>query len=240
MRDWLIAHYEVLKDFSAPVLTVIGFIITITIAIAGFKSFEKWRREQIEARRIEIALDLLALTYESKYVFDGIRSAMSFEYEWKAMQKLSGETDEQWRQRGPYFAVRQRIVNNKDFFERAFKMQPRVMALLGQKAEEIFLLMHKSRREIEVAADMLAWEIHNPIGPVQNHNEEFWRQCRRDIWDHGDFEPERDKVGKRLAEFREKMEMLCRPVIDRGIRRKRLGSHFSVLWNKIRCRNVTT
>jgi hypothetical protein len=80
-------------------------------------------------------------------------------------------------------------------------MQPRVMALLGRHAEEIFIIMHKARREIEVASEMLAWKVQNPIGPVPDHNEEFWKQCRRDIWDHGGFEPEKDKVGKKLSEF---------------------------------------
>jgi hypothetical protein len=102
MQEWFLAHYDVLKDFSAPVLTVIGFIITIAIAVAGFQSFERWRREQIEGRRIEVALDLLALSYES-FVFDTIRSPMSFEYEWKDMQKLPTETDQQWGQRGTIF-----------------------------------------------------------------------------------------------------------------------------------------
>jgi hypothetical protein len=89
------------------------------------------------------------------------------------------------------------------------------MALLGKQTEEVFMLMYKARREIEVSADMLAWHVQNPIGQVPQQNEEFFEQCRRDIWDHGDIEPERDKVGKKLAAFRERMEALCRPVIER-------------------------
>jgi hypothetical protein len=217
MQEWFATHYEVLKDFSAPALTIIGFIIALSIAVAAFQSLKKWRGQQIEERRIETALDALAVTYESKYVFDNIRSPMVFEYEWNNMQRRPGEPDEIWQQRAAFFAVKQRILNHRDYFERVYKLQPRVMALLGQKAEQVFMLMHKARREIEVAADMLAWRVQNPIGPEPNHDEEFWRQCKRDIYDYGDFEPNQDKVGKKLVEFREKMEALCRPVIDKGI-----------------------
>jgi hypothetical protein len=109
------------------------------------------------------------------------------------------------------------VTLNKDFFERVFKLQPRCMALFGQQAEDIFILLHKARREVEVSSEMLSWKVHNPIGPVPDHNARFWEQCRRDIWDHGDFEPEKDKVGKKLAEFRSKMEGMCRPVIDQRL-----------------------
>ena len=43
------------------VLTVIDFAITTFIAYAGFKTFDKWKREQLEERRIDIALEALAL-----------------------------------------------------------------------------------------------------------------------------------------------------------------------------------
>lgn len=42
-------------------LTIIGFAITLGIATAGFRSFAKWKREKIEERRIDIALEALAL-----------------------------------------------------------------------------------------------------------------------------------------------------------------------------------
>jgi hypothetical protein len=58
--------------------------------------------------------------------------------------------------------------------------------------------------------------VRNPIGPQPNQDQAFWEQCRRDIWDHGDVEPEKDKVGKKLKQFRSEIEGMCKPVIDRG------------------------
>ena len=57
-------------------------------------------------------------------------------------------------------------------------------------------------------------KVRNEIGQVPIQDENFWQQCRRAIWDYGDFEPERDKVGNKLKEFRQGMEILCRPVVD--------------------------
>jgi hypothetical protein len=157
-------------------------------------------------RKIEIAFDTLALAYESKFVFDGIRSPMSFDYEYKDMKKKDGESDAEWNRRGPYYAILKRIDFNKDFFERAWKMQPRCTAMFGTQAEEMFLLMHRARREIEVSAQMLLWQElgHDAVVEFQ-----------RDIWERGEFEKDKDKVGKKLIEFRERVEKLCRPVIDR-------------------------
>jgi hypothetical protein len=52
-------------------LTVVGFGITTVIAFSGFRTFGRWKREKVEERRIEIALDALALAYESRALLSG-------------------------------------------------------------------------------------------------------------------------------------------------------------------------
>ena len=80
-------------------LTIVGFIITIAIAVSGFRTFNRWKREQIEERRIDTAIDALALVYESKFIFDHIRSEMSFGTEWANMPTTFGSTEEVRSQR---------------------------------------------------------------------------------------------------------------------------------------------
>jgi hypothetical protein len=87
------------------VRTLLGFGITTVIAIAGFRTFDNWRREKLEEKRIEIAFDALALAYEAKYVFGNIRSSMSCGYEYKDMPKRPGENDQEWGRRGASYAV---------------------------------------------------------------------------------------------------------------------------------------
>jgi hypothetical protein len=155
MQGWFVAHYDAFKDFAGPALTLLGFAITIGIAVAGFRTFDRWKKEKIEGKKIEVAFDALAMCYESKHIFENIRSPMSFDYEWKDMPKAAGESDVSWNRRGPFYAVGQGVRANKDFFNRVFTLQQHCMAAFGPEYEGIFMLLHKSRREIEVSSECL-------------------------------------------------------------------------------------
>ena len=198
----------------AQLLTIIGFLITLGIAFGGFRTFGRWRREKLEERKIEIAFDMLGIVYESKYIFDAIRSPMSFEYEWKEMPEDVGNNDADRRRRGPFFATLKRIEAQHDFFEKTWKLQPRCMAVFGSVAEEIFLFMHRARREIEVAAQML---VYHDLG----NDRELIRQFERDVWNIGEYEPEKDRVGTKLKEFSTRAEALCRPIINQEFGKRR-------------------
>jgi len=205
-------------------LTIIGFLITIVIAVTGFRTFGRWKKEKIEEKRIDTAIEALALAYESKFIFDHIRSEMSFGYEWEDMPDSYGNEEER-NARGPFYATLKRIEANKDFFERAWKMQVRCTALFGSEVEEIFLLMHRARREIEVSAGML---LRDPQPTLKRQdNLETWNQFRADVWPaYGQLAKGGDKVGKKLSEFKSKMEKLCRPIINqeygKSVRKRRV------------------
>jgi hypothetical protein len=126
-------------SFGWPqLLTIVGFVITGLIAIGGFRTFGRWKREKLEEKKIEIALDASAIAYEAKYVFDNIRSPFSFEYEHKDMPKKADETELERGKRGQYYAILKRFNLNRDFFERAWRLQPRCMVVLGRSTENIF------------------------------------------------------------------------------------------------------
>lgn len=76
-------------------------------------------------------------------------------------------------------------------------------------------MIHKARREIKSASEMLEWEVRNPAKGTPSEDPEFWKQLRRDIADHGGFEKGRDRVGQKLEQFRTKLEELCRPIVER-------------------------
>jgi|SRR5262249_4873721 len=75
-------------------LTIIGFIITVAIAIGGFRTFDRWKRERLEEKRIDTAIEALALVYESKFIFGHIRNEMSFGHEWQDMPKRQDESEQ--------------------------------------------------------------------------------------------------------------------------------------------------
>lgn len=67
--------------------TLSGLILSALIAAFGFRTFGRWKREKLEERRIDIAFDALTTAYETKFIFQHIRSAMAHGYEWEDMPK---------------------------------------------------------------------------------------------------------------------------------------------------------
>jgi hypothetical protein len=195
-------------------LTVLGLLLTLGIALAGFRTFGRWRKEKLEEKRIDIAIETLALTYKSKFIFDHIRSALSYPQEWEEMAKWPGDTDQLRHARGPFYAVLKRINANKEFFDRAWEIQVQCSAIFGPQVEDIFLLLHKARREVEVSAEMLLQDPHPSVRSEDNIR--TWEKFRADVWEaYGVRVEGGDPIGKRLSEFREGIEGLCRPIIDR-------------------------
>jgi hypothetical protein len=45
-KDWFHLHYQLLKDFVPSIVALLGLGLTAVIAIAGFKSFGRWKREK--------------------------------------------------------------------------------------------------------------------------------------------------------------------------------------------------
>lgn len=200
------------------IFTLAGLILTGSIAFFGFRTFDRWKREKLEEKRIEVAFDALALAYETKFVFRHIRGIMSQGYEWEDMPKRDGESEDKRTRRGPYYATFKRIQQNKEFFEKVWKLQPRCMAVFGRDIESTFLKMHQARRNIEVAAQMLAERIDEPFEDRDESTRELYKQLHRDLWDHGDYEKEKDLVGRLLEDFERELEAKAKPIVDQKYR----------------------
>jgi hypothetical protein len=205
-------------------LTIAG----LCLAFQGLRTFGKWRREKIEEKRIEVAVEALAAAYKSKYVFEHIRGPLRQSYEWQDMPNVAGESEEERKQRGSLYAVSKRLERNKDFFDHVWELQPKFMAIFGRETEEIFLLLHTARREIEVACEMLEW-MRAPQTGAQDA--QLWVQMRRDISSGSSATAkEGDRVGKKLEDFRTRIETLCRPIVDRELSRGAQPTSFSHWW----------
>ncbi|HUZ33555.1 MAG TPA: hypothetical protein VMV19_15845 [Xanthobacteraceae bacterium] len=202
-------------------LTIVGFAITGIVAFGGFRTFDRWKREKLEERRIEIAFEALSIAYEAKFVFDSIRSPMAFAHEWSDMPRSSGESDDDWSHRGSFFAILKRIANNKDYLERVWKLQPRFMAEFGPQTEQIFLKLHQARKFIETSAQMLARRRDDDRGQWNENRQRQRDQWEADIWIGMDaINPGNGRVGQLLNGFKTEIESLCRPITERNYRRK--------------------
>jgi hypothetical protein len=209
-------------------LTIIGFVITIIIAVGGFQSFGRWQREKFEEKRIDTAVDALVLIREMRWVFDNIRSPISFDYEWKDMPEVEGEEEHRRRNRGSFYTVLKRIEGHRDFFDRAWKLQVRCGALFGQKAEDALLLVQKARREVEVSAEMLT---RDPFPEAKTEdNKRTWEKFRSDVWvGYGVALGVRDTVTEKLDECGQTVEAICRPALDRQFGKDNRGRVGSVM-----------
>jgi hypothetical protein len=200
-------------------LTIVGFLITGAIAVGGFGTFERWRKQKLEEKKIDVALEALAVTYQSKFVFEHIRGPLAYSYEWADMPKRDGETEDKRNSRGSYYAPLKRINQNKDFFDQLWKIQPLAMAVFGPRVEKIFLKVHEARRNIEVAAQMLMDNVDDRYRGDDEGTVELYKQLRVDLYGHGgQFTKEGDRVGTKLKEFETSMEGIFRPVVDREYR----------------------
>lgn len=196
-------------------MTLVGFAITAGIAYAGFKTFDKWKREKIEERRIDIALEALALAYEAAYIFEDIRNPGSFEGEWS---ELKIENLDRRSAAGPFFAILSRIDKNKDYFDRVWKMQPRFMAAFGKDAGDIFMNLHQARANVSVSANML---LRAAARGEPYSDRKFREKLENAIWN---VDKDADEVGPKIAEFVSGVERRCLPVVmHRYGGRNRLG-----------------
>ena len=194
-------------------LTLLGFLITITIAVVGFRTFDRWRREKLEEKRIEVAFEAMALAHESVYIFRNIRSPLSTSSEYADMPRRPDKSDEHWHGRGTYYVILARITQNRDFFERLFKLQPRFMALFGSETEPTFVKCHKARRHIEVSAQMLM-RYFDDGGPLNDNAQRQRNQWESDIWEGMDeIHLGSDRVAKWLREFQQEILNLCEPIV---------------------------
>jgi len=203
------------------VLTLAGFAITIGIALGGFRTFNRWKRERLEERKMEIAFEALSIAYEAKFIFESIRSPLVQSYEWDEMPRTTGESESDWSDRGSFYAIVKRIERNKDFFERAWRLQPRFMAVFGPDTERVFFKLHQARRFIEVSVVMLSRLRDDRRGQWTEDRQRQRDQWEADIWTGMDaVNPGMDRVGQGVAAFRTEIEKLCCPVTEREYRSK--------------------
>jgi hypothetical protein len=201
-------------------LTFAGLVLTGYIGYQGLRTFDRWRREKIEGKRIDVALDALSTAYKSKYVFEYIRSPLVRSHEFADMPGRDDGKEKRKQGEAPY-AILKRIEANKDFFDHVWELQPKFMAVFGKETEEIFMLLHTARRDIEIACEMLMWDVPQPNAHERDSEEaKLYVQLRRDISSSsGATAKDGDAVGTKLEKFRERIEALCRPAVDSEFRR---------------------
>jgi hypothetical protein len=194
------------------VLTIIGFAISIGISIAGLRTFGKWKREKIEEKKLDIALEALSIAYEAQMIFEDIQRPFVSAYEWADMP-TEGMTEKEKDRRRSLYAIINRLQRHIGFFERVLSLQPKFMAVFGRESDAVFMKLHRSRNGIQAAIDVMML-MNNP-GP---EDAELMAQMRSDIWNtKGPGVKEPEKTKKLVAEFRDDIERICTPLVNREL-----------------------
>jgi hypothetical protein len=218
MCEWLAEHYQILKDFAGPTIALLALIATSTFAFAGLKTFQKWQREKVTERRIEVAYEALSIAYESEMIFDDIRRRFIHGYEFADM-KTEGMSPGEVDRVKSYWAILRRFERHIDYFDRTLKLQPRFMAAFGRDKKDTFFKLYRARNMIQTATDMLM----NDLKEEEREAEaELVAQLRADIWDHtGPKVKDPKRVTKLLEEFVAEIEAVCLPLVEHRYDRKR-------------------
>jgi hypothetical protein len=222
-KDWFHLHYQILKDFAAPSVALVGLVLTASVAIAGFRSFGQWKREKIEERRIDVALNALAIAYEARFRFEVIRSPVMFDGEGDYIagsgEDASFVIRHREAQKGPY-AVLKRMRDNSGFFDKVFDLEPKFMAVFGAETQAIFELLYEAKGAVEASANVLYEEGRIENDPSDTEIRERQRKLRMKVFaSKGKIESE-DSVGQKILEFQKQIEKLCRPIIDETFGRR--------------------
>lgn len=217
--------YEFLKDFAGPAVSLLAVLVTAVIAGFGFRTFDKWKREKIEERRIEVSIDALAIAYEAQFVFEAVRSRFhsSAEYEDGHDEWGSERADDPIRvtlqegQRTPYVVLK-RLQRHEDFFEKVRKIEPLSMAVFGAATQEIFGLLYTARTRLESEAKSLFEEERFEIDREDTESRERRRELRSSIFASPNEKKEGDRIGEGVREFTKQIEEICRPIVDQQFR----------------------
>jgi len=198
--------YGVLKDFAAPTVALIGVIVTGCFAFAGLKTFNRWKREKLEEKRIDVAIEALAIAFESRLVFDDIRARLT--------RVPAGKDQRSELQHGPQ-AVLKRVEAQQPFFDKALSLEPKFVAVFGREKDAIFEHLFSARRQVIITAEALIDDSRIELDADDKEGREQRVKWRKQIFASPGTVDEEDEVGKLLQQFRGDIERHCRPIVDR-------------------------
>jgi hypothetical protein len=218
VKGVFVAHYGVFKDFAGPAVAIAGVAITGLLTLRGLNSFERWRRERIEERRIQVAIDALAIAREAMIAFAAVRGSGVGSHEYADMSDPSNpDTQGVYKrdQTGPYVVLR-RLRRYDEFFERAAKLEPLYVAVFDDQAGDEFALLFKARQLLESVASLLFDDGRIELDPQDQQG----RNDRRD-WRANMYGTEgKGNVSETLQQFKDSVQARCRPVVKGALKAK--------------------
>jgi hypothetical protein len=93
-----------------------------------------------------------------------------------------GESETDRSMRGGPYATLVRLSRHADYFDRVSRLQPKAIAVFGERADRAFQHLDKARDLVHDAAMQLTWLL--PVHPEKKSKEDFEMRMnlRGDLW----------------------------------------------------------
>jgi hypothetical protein len=195
----------------AQFLNCLEGLAVITASCVAIWGINAWRREHVRKHRIDLAEKTLALFYEARDVINATRSALG----------QTGDTElvETWTSEGhpgpgeptqpPILALRL-SRRQRRLFSRIHALQFRFAAVFEQAAAQPFHDLLKVRRDVLDAEYEYLLSQHD----VHRTGEDHMRRMTELIHTMHSGRNDSDPTTRRLNEIVERIEQVCRPVIE--------------------------
>jgi hypothetical protein len=203
--------------------TLIGALAVFYAAHKGADTFQQWRRQKSEERRIELAEQVLTLSYKLRRAIEGIRSPAMFEPEsstvYDELTKNGVINDNTPVGHKGILATAQatlsRTNSNKQLWDSLLDTMPSAKAVFGDEIETALNQIWTQRGRIIVAAQRYARTIHDRHAPTDEALEQQLKRNERVeaiIWagagENGD-----DEIASKIDASIEALEKTLLPVI---------------------------
>lgn len=195
---------------AADVISALSILIAMLTLIVNIN---KWRKEFVGKRRIDLAENVLAIFYEAQDAIREIRNPFSFSGEGSSRKR--GDHEDEWETRvlDNAYVVYERYQKREKLFSELRSMKYRYMATFGKDSGEPFDELNKILQEIFFAANMLGthyWkrqargdmteeEIRAHRKEMEEYESVFWSYTTRE-----------DKIAPRVKTVIEKIEAILR------------------------------
>lgn len=192
-----------------PFLTAGAAIYGVYLAKLGL---DKWRRETIGKRKVELAEEVLASFYEARDIITWARFPGSVGSEGSTRPREPGESEDDARRKDSYYVTPERLNKKAEFFAQLQARKYRFAVMFGKDKAKPFDDVHEIKSKVIVSAHMLIRTHRQGGDPVETAQLSKNRRDWEDTVGWG--VSEEDAIARRLDGVIENVEKSCRPIID--------------------------
>lgn len=180
------------------IATLAGAAAVAYAAWVGGNTFDSWKRQKVEERRMDAAERIMTLAYRLKYDFQSVCSPwMSGGEIDKAKADLTSAkadwadslTEDRQRRMTTAQAYFNRLSHYSDDWQEIWSLKPIALAFFGREVEETLHEFWKHYIEISTSAEAYI----EPSG-----DDEFEKKLRKTLFGHGELPKEIDKSVNKL------------------------------------------